>query len=127
MNYIALCVISTLAFGSAAMAGPAAAPDKVAVARLQMMDQNRDGNVSLPEFLALPTQVFNGLDKNGDGQVSPEEMAQDMRTQADNRAKAKERIVELNKERALSSKRYTEPPPGAKPPPTSNRSAPNGK
>ena len=41
---------------------------------LIMMDTNGDGTLSLEEFQAMPTRMFNYLDKNKDGQVDQSEL-----------------------------------------------------
>jgi hypothetical protein len=39
-----------------------------------MMDTDNDGNLSLEEFQAVHTRMFNYLDKNGDGQLTGQEL-----------------------------------------------------
>jgi hypothetical protein len=45
---------------------------------IAMMDTNGDGALSLDEFEAIHSRVFNAMDANKDGKLSPEEMEQFM-------------------------------------------------
>lgn len=91
-----LLIISLLAVASAAMAqtapapgvkpGPAgvpARPDPTEMAKRQLerFDLNKDGKVSLKEFLAPATESFAKIDLNHDGFVTAEELAESHKRQ----------------------------------------------
>lgn len=91
-----LLIISLLAVASAAMAqtapapgakaGPAgvpARPDPAEMAKRQLerFDINKDGKVSLKEFLAPASESFAKIDLNHDGFVTAEELAESHKRQ----------------------------------------------
>ncbi|MGV8941139.1 MAG: hypothetical protein ACOH1P_06285 [Lysobacter sp.] len=58
-----------------AVSAPAPAQSRVDTTRdyLQRMDTNRDGRVSLDEYLAWMSYAFERMDSDGDGILSPAE------------------------------------------------------
>ncbi len=68
---IALCCFSAFAKGE----GPKVlSGEEVAKRQLEMYDLNRDGVISLDEFLVRPKEMFKTIDKNKDGVVDVEEI-----------------------------------------------------
>lgn len=91
-----LLIISLLAVASAAMAQTAPAPGvkpgpvgvparpdpaEMAKRQLERFDLNKDGKVSLKEFLTPATESFKKIDLNNDGFVTAEELAESHKRQ----------------------------------------------
>jgi EF hand len=68
-RYLIACSVA-LAFAGAAYA------QDITTGHLDVMDTNDDGAVDAAEFDAFMTQVFTGLDANGDGYVTAAEGAE---------------------------------------------------
>lgn len=48
--------------------------------KFRSADADRDGRVSLREYLAGGEQYFRNIDKNGDGYIAPQELAESLMT-----------------------------------------------
>ncbi len=75
-HLISLCTL--FALGSAA--GPAAFAQDTEATGFDEVDANHDGVINLEEWDQFSSRLFDGIDKDGDGEGSPEELGQAFET-----------------------------------------------
>ncbi len=73
-----LCTLLALLIGSAV--GPTALAQDAGATGFDEADANHDGVVDLEEWDQFSSQLFDGIDKDGDGEGSPEELGQAFET-----------------------------------------------
>ena len=75
---MSLCTLLALLIGSAA--GPAALAQDAGATGFDEVDANHDGVINLEEWDKFSSRLFDGIDKDGDGEGSPEELGQAFET-----------------------------------------------
>jgi Ca2+-binding EF-hand superfamily protein len=75
---IGLCTLLALLSGSAA--GPTALAQDAGATGFDEADANHDGVINLEEWDQFSSRLFDGIDKDGDGEGSPEELGQAFET-----------------------------------------------
>ena len=73
-----LCTLLALLIGSAA--GPIAFGQDTEATGFDEVDANHDGVINLEEWDQFSSRLFDGIDKDGDGEGSPEELGQAFET-----------------------------------------------
>ena len=75
---LGLCTLMALLIASAA--GPTALAQDAGATGFDQVDANHDGVIDLEEWDQFSSQLFDGIDKDGDGEGSPEELGQAFET-----------------------------------------------
>lgn len=79
---------------TAPTAQPANSPEQdIAKKQIEKFDLNKDGKVSLEEFLAMPKEMFNQYDLNKDGYITAKELTDAMKQQAEVVNKARQQAA----------------------------------
>jgi Ca2+-binding EF-hand superfamily protein len=75
---MSLCTLLALLIGSAT--GPIAFAQDTEATGFDEVDANHDGVINLEEWDQFSSRLFDGIDKDGDGEGSPEELGQAFET-----------------------------------------------
>jgi len=76
-----LCSLFALVIGCAMVCvAPKAFAQNAEASRFDQVDTNRDGVINQEEWDQFSSQLFDGIDKDGDGEGSPEELGQAFET-----------------------------------------------
>jgi len=78
---MSLCTLLALLIGSATVSmGPTALAQDAGATGFDEVDTNHDGVINLEEWDQFSSRLFDGIDKDADGEGSPEELGQAFET-----------------------------------------------